>query len=32
MILLQTQILYGVHYTFWRHILDGDASGFHGAY
>ena len=30
--LLQTQKSYVVHYKFWRHILDGDASGFHGAY
>ena len=32
MLLLQTQKSYVVHYKFWRHILDGDASGFHGAY
>ena len=31
MLLLQTQKSYVVHYKFWRHILDGDASGFHGA-
>ena len=30
--LLQTQKSYVVHYKFWRHILDGDANGFHGAY
>ena len=32
MLLLQTQKSYVVHNTFLRHILDGDASGFHGAY
>ena len=32
MLLLQTQKSYVVHYKFCRHILDGDASGFHGAY
>ena len=32
MLLLQTQKSYVVHYKFWCHILDGDASGFHGAY
>ena len=32
MLLLQTQTSHVVHYKFWRHILDGDASGFHGAY
>ena len=32
MLLLQTQKSYVVHYKFWRHISDGDASGFHGAY
>ena len=32
MLLLQTQISYVVDYKNWRHILDGDASGFHGAY
>ena len=32
MLLLQTQKSCVVHYKFWRHILDGDASGFHGAY
>ena len=32
MLLLQTQKSYVVHYKFWRHILDGDTSGFHGAY
>ena len=32
MLLLQTQKSYVVHYKFLRHILDGDASGFHGAY
>ena len=32
MLLLQTQKSYVVHYKFWRHILDWDASGFHGAY
>ena len=32
MLLLQTQKSYVVHYKFWGHILDGDASGFHGAY
>ena len=31
-VFLQTQKSYVVHYKFWRHILDGDASGFHGAY
>ena len=32
MLLLQTQTSYVVHYKFSRHILDGDASGFHVAY
>ena len=32
MLLLQTQKSYVVHYKFWHHILDRDASGFHGAY
>ena len=32
MLLLQTQKSYVVHYKFWRHILDGDAGGIHGAY
>ena len=30
--LANTEVIYVVHYKFWRHILDGDASGFHGAY
>ena len=30
--LLQTQKSYVVHHKFWRHILDGDASGFHSTY
>ena len=32
MTLLQTHKSYVVHYNFLRHIWDGDASGFHGAY
>ena len=30
--LSNASLAYVVHYKFWRHILDGDARGFHGAY